>query len=71
MRFIQVYPQAPKNARMLDFVVNSEQEAKDIALENFRNSQYTASRLFPYGKDGLMDCIRTFTVADLNIDMED
>lgn len=70
MRFIQVYPQAPKNARILDFVANSEKEAKDIASENFRKSMYTASRLYPYGKEGLMDCIRTFTVADLNDDME-
>ena len=70
MRFIQVYPQAPKNARTLDFVAETEKEAKDIALENFRSSQYTASRLYPYGKDGLTDCIRTFTVADLDIDTE-
>jgi len=68
MRFIQFFPQAPRNARLLDFVANSVSEAKDIALENFRRSQYTASNLYPYGKDGFMDCIRTFTVADLDID---
>ena len=71
MRFVQVYPQAPKNARILEFSANSEKEAKDIALENFKKSVYTASRLYLYGKSGLMDCIRTFTVADLNLDMED
>jgi hypothetical protein len=70
MRFIQIYPQAPKNARKFDFVAGTEREAKDIALENFRRSQYTASRLYPYGKDGLINCIRTFTVTDLDLDTD-
>ena len=68
MRFIQVYPQAPKNARYNEFVAASETEAKAVALENFKKSRYTASTLYPYGKTGLMDCIRTFTIADLDID---
>ena len=71
MRYVQFYPQAPKRLRTADFVASSDYEAKEIALDNFRNSQYTASRLYPYGKEGLMDCIRTFTGADLNLDLED
>ena len=70
MRFIQVYPQAPKNAKYFDFVAANETEAKAVALENFKASQYTASTLYPYGKTGVMDCIRTFTIADLDIDTD-
>lgn len=71
MRYIQVYPQAPKIARLHEFIANSDEEAKAIALENFRKSVYTASTLYPYGQTGLMSCIRTFTITDLDIDTED
>lgn len=68
MTFVQVFPQAPRKSRTIEFNANNIEEAKKIALKNFRGSQYMASMLYVYGKTDLKDCLRTFTALDLNID---